>query len=198
MIKFRQLFQAYQAYQVGKLGDAAILKADAFGATINPQVAAKMQAVVGYYPSIDLEALLKLPENTFGYQYALHMKEANLKPFNVSPEMDEIAKRNVFALRYAVTHDIFHTLLGFDTSYAGEIGVLAFAVAQNYSKFLGIGLAIAKILYPILAPRQIQASFANIHKGTTMGKQVDFLLGYPFEAYWEKPLAEVKAELGFS
>ncbi|WP_224412752.1 Coq4 family protein [Oscillatoria salina] len=141
--------------------------------------------------------MLKLPENTFGYQYALHMKEAKLKPFNVSSEMDKIAKRNVFALRYAVTHDIFHTLLGFDTSYAGEIGVLAFAVAQNYSKFLGIGLATAKILYPILAPRQIQASFANIRKGTAMGKQVGFLLGYRFEEHWQKPLAEVKSELGF-
>jgi ubiquinone biosynthesis protein Coq4 len=103
---------------------------------------------------------------------------------------------NVFALRYALTHDIFHLLLGFDTSYAGEIGVLAFAAAQNYSKSLKIGLWMAKFLYPIIAFRQREAIFANMHKGLQLGKKAKFLLGYRFEEHWQEPLQEVRKHLG--
>jgi ubiquinone biosynthesis protein Coq4 len=116
----------------------------------------------------------------------------------VSPELDTIARRNVFALRYVVTHDIFHVLLGFDTSYAGEIGVLAFAAEQNYSPSLVTSLRIARVLYPILAPSQIKAIFANVRKGQELGEKAKFLLGIRFEEYWKRPLSEVKAELGLT
>ncbi|MDJ0736688.1 MAG: Coq4 family protein [Nostocaceae cyanobacterium] len=72
-------------------------------------------------------------------------------------------------LRYVVTHDIFHVLLDFDTSYAGEIGVLAFTVSQNYSKSLKIGFWLAIFLYPIIAPKQIQAIFNHVNKAQKIG-----------------------------
>ncbi len=115
----------------------------------------------------------------------------HLKPLNVSPELEDVARRNVFALRYTVTHDIFHVLLGCDTSYAGEIGVLAFAAEQNYSKSLKISLWFARLLYPILAPWQIKAIFINLQKGRELGKKADFLLGYRFEDHWQEPINEV-------
>ena len=198
-IKFKQLIQARQALKTSKnLGDFAILKADAFGAKINPEIASKLQSLVGYHPPIDLKELSHYPKGSFGWEYAHHMKINHLKPFNVSPELEEIAKRNVFALRYAVTHDIFHVLLGFDTSYAGEIGVLAFAAEQNYSSSLKISLSLATVLYPIVAPSQIKEIFANLHKGQELGKKAEFLLGFRFEDYWERPLSEVKAMLGLT
>ncbi len=194
-IKFKQLYQAIQALKSDNLGDYAILKADAFGAKVNPAVESKLQQVVGYHPPIDLDKLSHYPKGSFGYEYAHHMKEHSLKPFNVSPALEEIAKRNVFSLRYAVTHDIFHVLLGFDTSYAGEIGVLAFAAEQNYSPLLKVSLALAKLIYPVLAPKQLKEIFANVHKGHELGKKAKFLLGIRFEEYWDRPLNEVKAEL---
>ncbi len=196
LIKFKQLYQAIQALKSENLGDFAILKADAFRAKVDPKVESELQQVVGYYPPIDLEKLSEYPKGSFGHVYAHHMKENHLTPFNVSPELDEIARRNVFALRYVVTHDIFHVLLGFDTSYAGEIGVLAFAAEQNYSPALKISLQLARVLYPILAPFQTKAIFANVRKGRELGKKAKFLLGVRFEEYWERPLSEVKAELG--
>jgi ubiquinone biosynthesis protein Coq4 len=126
------------------------------------------------------------------------MKASQLKPFNISPEYEDIAKRNVFALRYVVIHDILHVLLGFDTSYAGEIGVLAFATEQNYSPLLKVSLAIAKVLYPVLAPWQLKEIFANVRKGQELAKKAKFLLGVRFEEYWERPLSEVKTELGLT
>jgi ubiquinone biosynthesis protein COQ4 len=194
--KLKQI-KALQAYKNSEnYGDFAILKSDLFGAKVNPTVEAKLQHVVGYYPHINLEELSKYPQGSFGREYAEHMRENNLKPFNISPELEDIARRNVFALRYVVTHDIFHLLLGFDTSYAGEIGVLAFATAQNYSKSLKISLWLAKILYPIIAPKQRQAIFANVEKGLELGKNAQFLLGYRFEEHWEEPINEIRSRLG--
>lgn len=91
-------------------------------------------------------------EGLFGREYVRHLQSKNLKLFNVSSHLKEMADRNIFALRYAVTHDIFHVLLGFDPSYAGEIGVLAFAAEQNYSQSLKISLLFARILqrFPLL------------------------------------------------
>lgn len=198
LIKFKQLYRAIQVLKSEQLGDFAILKADAFGAKVDPNVESKLQQVVGYYPPIDLEKLSQYPKGSFGREYADHMKANHLKPFNVSPELDDIARRNVFALRYAVTHDIFHILLGFDTSYAGEIGVLAFAAEQNYSPALKFSLKLARAIYPILAPSQRKEIFANLHKGQELGKKATFLLGVRFEEYWEQPLSKVKAELGLT
>jgi ubiquinone biosynthesis protein Coq4 len=195
-INFPQLYRANQALKSKNLGDFAILKADALGSKANPAIASNLQQVVGYYPPIDLEKLSQYPKGSFGREYAEHMKENHLKPFNVSPQLDEMARRNVFALRYVVTHDIFHVLLGFDTSYAGEIGVLAFAAEQNYSPSLKISLKLARVIYPLLAPFQIKAIFANLRKGQELAKNAKFLLGIRFEEYWEQPLSEVRAELG--
>jgi ubiquinone biosynthesis protein COQ4 len=191
------LYQAFQAYRRSEnLGDAAILKSEGFGATIDPAIAPHMSSVVGYHPKIDLDELSQLPAGTFGYEYAQHMKANNLRPFNISEGLEAIAQRNVFALRYVVTHDIFHVLLGFDTSYAGEIGVLAFAAEQGYSRFLKVGLVLAKILYPVLAPRQFRQSIANVHLGQKLAREAEFLLGYRFEEHWDMPLEAVRVQLG--
>jgi ubiquinone biosynthesis protein Coq4 len=196
-IQVKQLYRAFQLYQKSrKLGDFALLKADALGAQANPNLAPKLAGVTGYYPEINVEQLLAYPPGTFGREYAEHLTKNRLKPFNVSPEFEVIAQRNVFALRYAVTHDIFHCLLGFDTSYAGEIGVLAFAAAQNYSSSLKVSLTFARILYPLLAPQQRGAIRANLAKGRELGKQADFLLGYRFEDHWHEPVAQVRLNLG--
>ncbi|BAZ51062.1 hypothetical protein NIES4103_36850 [Nostoc sp. NIES-4103] len=197
LLKLKKLYKVIQTYKNSqKVGDFAILKADALGAKVDPLVAAKLQQVVGYYPKIDLEQLSHYPQGTFGREYADHMQKNHLQPLNISPESEDIAKGNVFALRYIVTHDIFHVLLGFDTSYAGEIGVLAFAAEQNYSNSLKISLWFAKVIYPILAPQQFKAIFANLKKGKELAQKADFLLGYRFEEHWQEPIQTVRKRLG--
>ncbi|NJL78043.1 MAG: hypothetical protein HC836_08765 [Richelia sp. RM2_1_2] len=194
--KFKQI-QAALAYKNSQnYGDFAILKSDILGAKISKEVADKLQNVVGYHPKIDLDKLIQYPQGTFGREYAEHMKINNLQPLNISSELEEVAQRNVFALRYVITHDIFHVLLNFDTSYAGEIGVLAFAAAQNYSKSLKVSLWLAKLLYPIIAPRQFRAIVANREKGQELGENANFLLGYRFEEHWEESLNRVRKHLG--
>lgn len=196
--KFKQIKKALAYKNSDNLGDFAILKSDVFGAKVSPEVADKLENLVGYHPKIDLDKLIEYPEGSFGREYAEHMKRNNLQPLNISSELADVARRNVFALRYVVTHDIFHVLLGFDTSYAGEIGVLAFAAAQNYSKSLKISFWFAKILYPIIAPNQIKAILENQHKGKELAHKAKFLLGYRFEEHWHESLDKVKQDLGLA
>lgn len=197
MIKLRQLAAVIREASRGKgeLGDLALLKADALGAKARPLVTERLQSVVGYHPKIDLDALLKLPLGTLGHEYAQHMKTNNLQPFVISPSFADLARRNVFAMRYAVTHDIFHVILDFDTSYAGEMGVLAFAAAQGYSRSQKVGLWLATLLYPLLAPGQTQHIFENKHRGTVLGQQADCLLAYRFEDNWTRSLSEIRSTL---
>ena len=194
--KLKQVKAALAYKNSQNLGDFAILKSDILGATVSATCAEKLQNVVGYYPQIDLNKLIEYPLCSFGREYAEHMKKNNLQPLNISPELDDVAQRNVFALRYVVTHDIFHVLLDFDTSYAGEIGVLAFAAAQNYSKSLKISFWLAKIIYPIIAPRQVKAIVVNQLKGQELARKAEFLLGYRFEEHWSKPLTKIREDLG--
>ena len=193
--KFQQIKTLLSYQNSEHLGDFAILKSDLLGAKVSPEVAAQLKEVVGYHPPINLEKLSQYPQGSLGREYADHIVANHLQPFNISPDLEEVARCNVFALRYVVTHDIFHVLLGFDTSYAGEIGVLAFAVAQNYSKSLKISLGIAQLLYPILAPQQVPAIFTNVKTGRELGKNAEFLLGHRFEEHWLDSITEVRKRL---
>lgn len=179
----------------GNLGDFAIRKADALGAKASPEIEAQLSDVAGYHPPIDLKVLVNLPSQSFGYVYARHMLDHQLQPFNISPGLSSVALRNTFALRYAVTHDMFHVLLGFDTSYAGEIGVLAFAVAQAYSPQQTLGLRLANTIYPWLAPEQRVQIAAAQQRGFELGQTAKMLLGIRLEEYWSLPIADLRSML---
>jgi ubiquinone biosynthesis protein COQ4 len=194
--KLKQLYKAFQAYKNSEMGDFALLKFDAIASIYPPEIISELQPLAGYHPRIDLEELSRYPQGTLGREYAEHMKANHIQPLNISPELEEVARRNAFVLRYIVTHDILHVLLGFDTSYAGEMGVLAFNVAQNSSQLLKISFWLARFLYPIFAPWQFKAISANLKKGKAMGKKADFLLSYRFEEHWSEPIDQVRKRLG--
>jgi ubiquinone biosynthesis protein COQ4 len=194
--KLTRMLQMIRLKKSGHLGDLALLKFDLFGTLVSPALAPKLADLRGYHPQINLDELSQYPPDSLGRVYAEHLQKHHLQPLNISPDLEEVANRNVFAWRYVVTHDIFHVVLGFDTTYAGEIGVLAFAVGQNYSPALKIGLWIAKLLYPLLAPQQIKAIFSNVKKGREMAKNSEFLLAYRFEEHWLDSLEDVRTALG--
>ncbi|MEA5502729.1 Coq4 family protein [Halotia wernerae UHCC 0503] len=183
-------------YTSGQTGDIAFLKFEIFGMSANPDVMAQMQDLAGYYPSINLEELRQLPEGTLGYEYAQHMLKNGIQPLEISPDLCEEADRHQFALRYTITHDIFHVLLGFDTSYAGEMGVAAFTIAQDYSKLLNAFQPVMTSLYPLIFHAQSKQMRANIRRGKALGEQAECLLSYRFEQNWTRAIADIRAELG--
>lgn len=182
-------------YGKGQVGDIAFLKTQILGISAAPEFLTQLEDLAGYAPAIDLEALSQLPEGTLGHAYARHMQKNKIHPLVISPDLQEDAKQDPFALRYTATHDMFHILLEFDTSYAGEMGVLAFTVAQNYSKFLNAYMPFAKSVYPWIFSAQKEAILANLSKGDVLGKQAECLLLYRFEDNWARPISDIRAEL---
>ena len=180
----------------GEAGDAAFGEIKFYGIGANPNLIAQLQDFADYYPTINLEELNQLPEGTLGYEYAQHMKQNNIQPLEISPDLKEEADRDPFALRYTVTHDIFHILLGFDTSYAGEMGVFGFTVGQNYSKMLKIAEPLILLLFCLIKPTKIKEIWKSDRLGKVLGKQAGCLLIYPFEENWARPINDVRAELG--
>ena len=177
-------------------GDAAFGEIKFYGIGLNPALRTQLQEFVSYYPKIDLEELSQLPEGTLGYEYARHMKQNNIQPLQISPDLKEEADRSPFALRYTVTHDIFHILLDFDTSYAGEMGVFGFTVGQNYSKMLKIVEIPILLLFCVIRPFQIKKIWECDRIGKAIGKQAECLLTYSFELNWSRPIDDIRAELG--
>jgi ubiquinone biosynthesis protein COQ4 len=198
-MKWKSLRRAIQMYRnKGPIGDMALLKADAFGVRGTRETESRLDAVRGHAPPLDLEALRDLPEGTLGREYARLLDLGGYEPFTVSPAIEpDLLARNAFAYRLQITHDMFHVLTGFDTSYAGEIGVLAFTTAQDYThvqRYLAMPLAL--LLYPLLAPRQIRAIYRCAWQGWRMGKRASFLIAERLEDWLARPVAELRAELG--
>ena len=199
MPSIKRYTQALKDYFTkGEAGDAAFGEIKFYGIGLNPALKTQLQEFVGYYPKIDLEELAQLPEGTLGYKYAQHMKQNKIQPLQISPDLKEEADLSPFALRYTVTHDIFHVLLGFDTSYAGEMGVFGFTVGQNYSKMLKIVEPLILLLFCVIKPFQIKKIWESDRIGKELGKQAKCLLTYRFEANWSRPIRDIRAELGLT
>jgi ubiquinone biosynthesis protein Coq4 len=87
-------------------------------------------------------------------------------------------------------------LLGFDTSYPGEMGVFAFTVGQNYTKMLNIVYRLVLLIFLIIKPTQIKKTLADNRRGKALGKQAECLLVYRFEENWARPIDDIRSELG--
>ncbi|PZD74755.1 hypothetical protein C1752_00579 [Acaryochloris thomasi RCC1774] len=197
MVSIKRFIKSIRDYYAeGQVGDIAFLKIKLLGLSATPELLAQLQDLAGYAPEIDLDALSQLPKGTLGYEYAQHMHKNGILPLVISPDLQIEAQQAPFALRYTTTHDMFHVLLGFDTSYAGEVGVFAFMAAQNYSSFINAALPIMSKIYPLIFWGQRQSMIANIQAGKALGEQAKCLLAYRIEDHWARPIADIRSELG--
>lgn len=143
----------------------------------------------------DIEAMLKLPENSLGYVYASKMKAAGFDPEfyrKVNVEDDY----SYLVLRLRQTHDIWHTITGFGADPAGELGLQGFTLAQTRTP-LSVALMAGGILNALLtSPEHLTAVINIIGKGYNMGIKAKPFPAQKWEEHWEKPLSEWRTELG--
>jgi ubiquinone biosynthesis protein Coq4 len=94
------------------------------------------------------------------------------------------------------THDVWHPVTAFAADVAGEVGLQAFYLAQFPNT---IGLLI-RGLAPIQAATRDLAGyprlFEEMTRGWLLGKRASGLFGYPWDEHWNRPLADVRRELG--
>lgn len=189
---------AVQAYRQGKLGDVAAYKSAILGTKTYPEIAEKLSRLATCFPHIDLAALRRLPEGTFGQIYAQHMDEFHLTPLEISPDVIAQLSDQSLGLRYTLLHDVFHVLLGYDTSLVGEMGVWAFVDAQHYSPSYQTAAWLAHYLYPLVIPHRYRQLRAIEQHSRRLGQQAACIIAHPLEDYWSEPLSMVRSRVGLA
>ncbi|WP_434384035.1 Coq4 family protein [Melittangium boletus] len=196
-MKLGLMWRAIQCARAGRMGDAAALKGASTGGKAYPGVREKLSRLATPFPVIELDSLRRLPEGTFGREYARFMDDEGLMPFVVSREIaEELASTSCLEVRYPLLHDAFHVLLGFDASLVGEMGVWAFVSAQHYSPAFDFGARLGRWLYPLVIPRQRAALRAASARGEALARQARCLIAEPLEDLFALPLKDARARLG--
>lgn len=98
-------------------------------------------------------------------------------------------------IRISQTHDLWHIVTGFDTSFIDEIGLQAFYLSQFAypvgTMLVGNSLMSMTLREPAQLPQLIEA----IAQGLQMGKSAKSLFAQKWEEGWEKPLKQWQTEL---
>jgi ubiquinone biosynthesis protein Coq4 len=196
-MRLRYTLRAFAAFRDGRNGDAAAYKAAAANIRPNPELARRLAALATPYPALDADYMRACPEGSFGRAYVQFMDAHGFKPLAVSPQTAaELGGAHVLGIRYTLLHDAFHVLLGFPGGLPGELGVWTFVARQGYSATYDTPARMAALLYPILAPRQHAQLRHARTEGERLAREAACLIAVPLETYLEKPLADVRNELG--
>lgn len=182
MITFKQVRELWRARRRGvPFGDIAVMKFDMISkapAGLNE----RLRELGNGYFDVSLDKLRQLPAGSLGREYVRMLDDKGLGPLEVTAETREKFTENPYPLRYTTTHDLFHVLTGFPTTPAGELGLLAFMIAQGFDVG-GKGQLYATIAaYTWIVPLHIPGMLRNMRIGTEMGKKANNLLLEPLES----------------
>jgi ubiquinone biosynthesis protein COQ4 len=147
---------------------------------------------------VDRERLRALPKNTLGRAYLRFCEQYGItadgliaasREGNVAGHSEE----ELFVMsRMRDIHDLIHVVTGYQTDLAGEASVLAFTVAQT--KNPGIALI---VLLAYLRPRGEHGFIRPLlRQAFGRGRRAAWLPAADWEALLERPLDEVRRELG--
>ena len=147
-------------------------------------------------PDWKLEELQSYPEHSVGKHLYNFLSGHQFTPdtFRKPQEIKDDIDYLEFRLRK--THDVWHVLGGFKTDVIGELGIQAFRFGQVRLP-LSI-ILIAGGLFQILKsnPEELPKAFNEISRGWSLGSQSKSLLAIKWEENWQRPILEMKSELG--
>ncbi|MCA9716409.1 MAG: hypothetical protein KC468_17185, partial [Myxococcales bacterium] len=193
-----EVFREFRAAMADpeRLGDVPALKSELGGTRAYPEIEAQLDGVRGFHPTLDLEALARLPAGTFGHEYVRFLRVNELKPIVLTGALDpELVARNAFVVRYGIIHDMVHVLTGFDTSWPGEVGVWAFVGAQRWSRTFRVAGVAALLVALFFSPLRLGRAWASFRRGRAMARRAPLLITLRLEDMLERDLEEVRAEL---
>jgi ubiquinone biosynthesis protein Coq4 len=142
-----------------------------------------------------LEALDALPRGTLGRAFADHMRANDLDPAAIPTLPSGDALEFIRAHLYE-THDIWHAVTGFDTDVAGELGLQAFYAAQAPGGLPLMLLAMGFLNTALYSMEDRERRLDAVARGWDMGRRARPLFGVRWDDLWEKPVDEVRRELG--
>lgn len=145
---------------------------------------------------LDMESLSRLPDGTLGREFARFAHKNGIDPNYFHREsLKIIDDHDYYEVRLRETHDIWHVVLGFDTTEPGELAVQGFKMAQfapPLAAFL-VGGIFWRVLFhhPTKAPEYGEA-FA---RGFLKGRQCPQFFAEKWENAWAEELESVRARL---
>jgi ubiquinone biosynthesis protein Coq4 len=145
---------------------------------------------------IDVDALLRLPPNTFGHQYAAFLRRHGLSAsavVDVYPPIAETFERRWIPWRSAKLHDMHHFLLDFPLSPRGEtalqlFNLLNFREPWGALAMASLPLVIFKFGEPLLLLREMARAWS-------LSSRAENLWTTPFEELFAMDLSELRAQL---
>lgn len=195
MITFKQIRELWRARRRGvPFGDLAVMKFDMLSKPPTGLNERLREMGNGCF-DVSLEELRKLPTGSLGREYVRMLDDKGLSPLEVTLETREKFKDNPYPLRYTTTHDLFHVLTGFPTTPAGELGLLAFMIAQGFDVGSRAQLLGMMALYAWIVPLHVPGMLHNIRVGTEMGKKANNLLLEPLESCLSEQIDVLRARM---
>ncbi len=149
----------------------------------------------------DRERLSSMPEGSLGRTYVAFCERNGISPGGLveaseSDERERLSEEELFiADRLRESHDLWHTVTGYNTDLSGENALLAFTASQTGSAGVFF-LAAAGYVSSWLLQRTAADGRQLTRDAWKRGKRAAWLP----EVYWEellhRPLDEVRSELG--
>ena len=150
------------------------------------------------------EALLAMPEGSFGRAYAEFMQEGQLEAAglveaeqmadqNFAKQVPVDADREFYGDRLRDMHDLWHVLTGYGRDEAGEAANLAFTLGQVWNP----GIAFIVLAGAAIGPKNLTFFWQRyLFWAWRRGRQATLLTAAPYERLLAMPLADVRRQLG--
>lgn len=148
---------------------------------------------LGRFTMAELRAM---PEGSLGREYGAFMDRNGLTPESI-PRVDDHDGPTYLRAHLYETHDLWHVLTGFPPDTEGETGLQAVYAAQ-LPGMLPAALVSALLLNAAIerSSRKTKERFDAVARGWDLGTRAKLLFGYRWRENFERPLEDVRRELG--
>jgi ubiquinone biosynthesis protein Coq4 len=145
----------------------------------------------------DPRDLARYEVGTLGRAVHDHCARWNIHP-SAFPHRPRATDGEYLVAHIENTHDVWHPVTGFDSDFIGEIGLQAFYLAQ-FPNLLGVFLlGIAQFRALTHEREQYPRLMDEVTRGWLLGKRARSFFGVRWDAMWDRPLSEVRRDLGIA
>ncbi len=144
-------------------------------------------------PILDKATLRAYPEGSLGRAFVQFLDEQGIDPATILRPFGDSPKDR-FQEHLRKTHDLWHTLTGFDTSVAGEAGLQAFYMAQQESPVTTMLLSLLFLNTFVMAKDDAGRRVGAVARGWLLGKRARPLFGVDWTPLLGLPIEEVRRQ----
>ena len=143
-----------------------------------------------------VEELLRFAPDTFGRELGVFLKKNNITPESFPRPVNDSIEERLKAHFYEF-HDAWHVITGFDADDAGELALQAFGVGQDSSDVFAMSILSSGLLgIGLRRPSQFLHVVGKVIKGYRIGREAKNFVGQPWLQWLDRPLHEIRTELG--